>query len=671
MSLFDKLKETKFKSLKFGNDKPGSGTGPEPIIQTPINDNNKVGIEKTTKDTAVENKNRISRLLASTPRGINFISKQQGLQSSNSRLELSNAPILPTINIQGSGFINGLNTGINLINSANALYNSTSIAKTNRSTQLTKYNAGNTLSQIGGDIGDHFDRFGLTPYIEDRLKYINIAAANNSEKENRLTRLYSKLKVGTLSDEKSSIDILKKKIKNTIQGVASFTNTLTAVSNTFGGSPFLNKLNNKVNNISKIASPFLDPMIDQYIGGPGSKFGVGVTNIRRFDYTNNLDKSNLLNSIRDNKINAINYSSPDKFTGASKKYSELPLNLGEYEVTKPLTLPDSSIISDTYQKLRKQVNNATSVSYGGFDLAVNKNTTEYSYKTVTTNRLNLADFGLQKDKINQKNHIFNQSGRLDGAYDRNDGEIMTVVFQLLDPFSAVNLHRIFFPSYINGFKVSSDATWSPISYIGRSEDLYVYTKFKRQVSFNLQIPCFNPVELRERHRALGALESSLAGKYNNNKLGGIMTQLYIGNYLRGEVGVINNLSYDIPNESSWDIDEQLAHNINLSINFTVVHKDLPTYEKDGGFFKDNIKNGANYFISSEKALDKTGANDDPFLKTVTNGRFAKVNRQFDNKPLTIKKEDTPPSDTFDEFFKNDKGEKDYKGKEKAIVNVKR
>ena len=35
MSLFDKLKDTKFKSLKFGNDKPGGGTGPEPIIQKP------------------------------------------------------------------------------------------------------------------------------------------------------------------------------------------------------------------------------------------------------------------------------------------------------------------------------------------------------------------------------------------------------------------------------------------------------------------------------------------------------------------------------------------------------------------------------------------------------------------------------------------------------------
>jgi hypothetical protein len=667
MSLFDKLKETKFKSLKFGNDKPGSGTGPEPIIQTPINDNNKVGIEKSIKDTAVENKNRISRLLTSTPRGINFVNKQQGLQASNARLELSNAPILPTINIQGSGFINALNAGANLVNSANASYNNTSIAQTNRSTQLTKYNAGNTLTQVGADIGDHFDRFGLTPYIEDRLKYINIANANNSEKENRLTKLYTKLKVGTLSDEKSSIDILKRKLRNTIQGAALFTNSLTAISNVFGGSSFLNRLNNKVNNISRIASPFLDPVIDRYIGGPGSKFGVGATNIRRFDYTNNLDKSNLLDSIRDNKVKNITYRPIEQLTGASDKYNNFSEILGQIVINPPTPAPINSPIDSTYQKLYNQINNAKSVSYSGSVIFVNGKTVEYGYKTITENKKNLSIYSFQRNSATY-DYIKNESGRLDGAYDRNDGEIMTVVFQLLDPFSSVNLHRILFPAYMNGFKVSSDATWNPISYIGRSEDLYVYTKFKRTVSFNLQIPCFNPVELRERHRALGALESSLAGKYNNNKLGGIVTQLYVGNYLRGEPGIINNLSYDIPNESSWDIDEQLAHNINLSINFTVIHKDLPTYDKNGGFFKRNIKNGANYFLSSEKALNKTGANDDPFLKKVTNGRFATLKRSANNQ-IPENRKDIVLDDTYDEYFKNDKGEPDDKGK--SEINEKR
>jgi len=185
----------------------------------------------------------------------------------------------------------------------------------------------------------------------------------------------------------------------------------------------------------------------------------------------------------------------------------------------------------------------------------------------------------------------------------------------------------------------SGTTWNDISYIGRSEYLHVFHKFKRQVAFGFQIPCFNIVELRERHRALGALESSLAGKYNGNKLGGILTRLYFGNYLKGETGIINNISYDIPNESSWDIDEKLAHNINVSVNFTVIHNELPTYQREGGFFNKTIANGANYFISSEQALIGTGATTDAFNEKIPN-YFTDVNRvnnftlidQGNNKP---------------------------------------
>jgi hypothetical protein len=664
--LFDKLKETKFKSLKFGNDNPGGNTSLEPLIQVSIDDNNRVGVQKTIKDTAKENKNRISLLLTTTPRGINWVALQEGLQASNARLELSNEAVIPTINLQGSGIVAGLNKTINLINSSNTLFNNTSVAKADRTSILLKYDAGNTIAQVGGAIGDHFDRFGLTPYIEDRLKYINIAKANNSEQQNRLTKLQVKLKVGTLSDEVSSIDLLKNKIRNTIRGVASFTNALNQFSNTFGGSQFLNKLNAKVNNISKLASPFLVQMIDQYIGGPGSKFGIGTTNIRRYEFTNDLDKSDLLTSIRNNKLNSIAYRPEERLTGASQKYKKIDasITLGNLEYKEPRPAPTSKIISDTYKKLSNQVNFAKSVSYDRYAIAVAGTNVEYAYVTKEIPRVDITKFGFQKDKAGKKHHILNESGRLDGAYDRNDGEVMTVVFQLLDPFSSVNLHRILFPAYINGFRVSSDATWNPISYIGRSEDLYVYTKFKREVSFNLQIPCFNPVQLRERHRALGALESSLAGKYQDNKLGGIMTRLYIGNYLRGEVGIINSLSYDIPNDSSWDIDDQLAHNINLSINFTVVHQKLPTYRKDGGFFADNISNGANYFISSEKALNKTGANDDPFLKKITKGRFSTVTRMPNNRPLLLGNE-PPEEDTYDEFFKNEKGDPDENRKRRA------
>jgi hypothetical protein len=626
MSLFDKLKDTKFKSLKFGSDKPGGGTSPEPIIQKPIKDNNLVGMEKTIADTAAENRDRISRLIKSTPRGINFINKQSGLQLSNTRLEL------PKTNIFGVG----INTSTRL-------------------TPSTFYNKETLLAQEGGDVGDHFDRFGLTPFMEDSYKYINIATSNNTDKNNRLVGLQNKLETKYYkltpgaSITPSSINILKSKVKGILGGISTFANTLAGISNIFGGSPFLNSVNTKISGISRLVSPFLSPTIDQYIGGPGSKFGIGTTNIRRFDYTNDLDKFRAVKEFSD--IGARNgrvaYTSSSLY-GASSEFNSSPF-IDKGVINEPPKSP----IKSQFQRLQEQIRKPT-ISYDGANVSVGKDNTNYSYKTKSLPQnsnlpLNPQNFGL--DKNNELfNYITNDSNRLDEMYDRNDGENMSVVFQLINPFTAQNLHRIIFPAYINGFKVNSNATWNDVSYIGRSESLYVYSKFKRTVSFNLQIPCFNIIELRERHRALGALESSLAGQYNNNKLGGILTRLYLGNYLKGETGIITDISYDIPNDSSWDIDEQLAHNINVSINFTVIHNDLPTYRREGGFFSKTIPNGANYFISSDKALTNTGATKDSFNKDIPN-KFTKITRQKNNSPVGYNFKITP-SDANDNILSN-------------------
>jgi len=77
MSLFDKLKDTKFKSLKYGDDSFGNGDSLEPIIQKPIRDDNPVGVQATPRAVAEENRNRISILLDKTSRGVKFISTQK------------------------------------------------------------------------------------------------------------------------------------------------------------------------------------------------------------------------------------------------------------------------------------------------------------------------------------------------------------------------------------------------------------------------------------------------------------------------------------------------------------------------------------------------------------------------------------------------------------------
>jgi hypothetical protein len=137
--------------------------------------------------------------------------------------------------------------------------------------------------------------------------------------------------------------------------------------------------------------------------------------------------------------------------------------------------------------------------------------------------------------------------------------------------------------------------------VGRSESFYTFTEHKRDVSFNIQVPCFNRIHLLEKHRALSQLQSAGAGKYDgNNRLGGIITKVTLGNYLVAEPGILTSVSFDIPDVSSWDIDEKLAMYINAQFSFTIIGKELSTY-KEGGFlsYLDNPMSGTGFLTGSQ------------------------------------------------------------------------
>jgi hypothetical protein len=634
MSLFDKLKDTKLKSLKFSSDKPGGGTSLEPVIQKPILDNNLVGQERSFNDVAEENRARIAKILKSTPRGTRFVRNQIGLQISNTHLETSNAPVLNTIEL-GGGFIGAINKGINFINGVNKKFNSTGLSQATRVTPLHFYSSEVTLAQLESIQGSHLDRFGLTPFIEDRYKYDNIVKANNTTEDNRLTKLRTKLNVGYNPDTTNPIPKkLNSQIRGILSSVSSITNLAASISNLFGGSPFLNKLNNTVNNVTKVVSPFLVPQLDQYTGGPDSRFGIGVTSIRRWDYTNKLEDFEKLRVASNIKAGNARIDK-DKYSGLEKTATT------EFQIANPeegtnidntniLFYSPNSSIAIKFKDLNVQ-KKKKHLSYGGGTANINESgNTTYQYNIIAKSPANVT--------LDKNSPIFKYFGKDENGeykqtinqFERNDGEVMSVLFQLINPFNGNNLHRIIFPAYISGFKVSSDATWNEVSYIGRAENFYTFNKYKRTASFSLQIPCFNLVELREKHRALGALESSLAGRYGDDgkgtKLGGILTRLFLGNYLKGEIGIINSLSYDIPNDSSWDIDEKLAHNINVSVSFTIIHNDLTTYNEDGGFFARNIPNVAGGFISSRKAIADTGVNMEGIKDTYGTNGISKITK---------------------------------------------
>ena len=245
--------KTNLKSLKYGKDRPGGGDSNQPYITNDINDPTNVlgfddglvrgGAVGAVRSSVIDTL-RIGKFLTDVPKGPLFIVKQVGLQLSNPKLE-------SLVNKTGIGLINRL-----------------SLALDKRGIGPTRiYNLGiNTLAQVPVNaFGIHFNRHGILPVQDDSTKYLSVVQSNNQNTGNTNASLpqFSPNRLLRYAEKLLPVNppIIKKR-------------------------RFIKQLLSLIPG----ASLFLKPqqlMIDQYIGGPGSVYGVGKTFIKRYDYTSN------------------------------------------------------------------------------------------------------------------------------------------------------------------------------------------------------------------------------------------------------------------------------------------------------------------------------------------------------------------------------------------------
>jgi hypothetical protein len=237
--------KTDLKSLKYGADRPGGGNSGQPYITNNINNpadtlgfddglirGGAVGAAKHSGTDTL----RIGKFLTDAPHGPLFIIKQVGLQLSNPRLETKNYFL---------GAISGLLEPTRL------------------------YNLGvNTIAQVPiNAFGGHFNRHGILPVQTEASKYEAVVTYNNKNNNNRLVTLVDKLELGPVQSNNS----LFAKANSIINQLNNFTGFLGVT---------IPKLKNN------------QDVIDSYIGGPGSVYGIGKTTINRTTYTANADEIN-------------------------------------------------------------------------------------------------------------------------------------------------------------------------------------------------------------------------------------------------------------------------------------------------------------------------------------------------------------------------------------------
>jgi hypothetical protein len=146
-----------------------------------------------------------------------------------------------------------------------------------------------------------------------------------------------------------------------------------------------------------------------------------------------------------------------------------------------------------------------------------------------------------------------------------------------------------FRAFLGPMSDSYNANWNSFQYLGRGENFYTYSGFTRQISLSWTVAAQSKEELIPMYKKLNYLASTLAPDYSpNGFMRGNLVQLTVGGYLYEQPGFITSLTYDIQEDTPWEIGigvgngsedgsvKELPHIIRVSgFNFVPIQNFIP------------------------------------------------------------------------------------------------
>jgi hypothetical protein len=132
-----------------------------------------------------------------------------------------------------------------------------------------------------------------------------------------------------------------------------------------------------------------------------------------------------------------------------------------------------------------------------------------------------------------------------------------------------------FRAYLTQFSDGVNAQWNDIKYAGRGDKFYIYDGFTRSVNIGFKVAALSAQEMQPMYQKLNYLMGNLMGSYENNVLHGALVKMTVGNWFDGQDGILNSLTYTVPQESPWEIainDTELIlpHIVDVQMTFTPI-----------------------------------------------------------------------------------------------------
>lgn len=528
--------KTNLTTIKFGRDRLNSGDSGQPYIKTPIignyysnqrplqdlidysiaNRNSldfpirggsldyEIGNQTLTISSKID-RERIAKFLKDEPRATTFINKQIGLQLSNPKIE------------SGNTFTSAFDSFTSPSNFSNFI---SAVPGVIENTRL--YNRGrNTLTQVGlSGTGFHLPRHGLFPFDTISKYYKDIVGAQN------------RMSAEDVARENRLLILQQLKLRST--------NDISSKSSVLGAIDKINQLGISLNR----------NIIQAYLGGPGSVYGIGNTTIRRFDDTSRAVKKSKRGMSYDQIFS-------QGINSGSALDRENRVAVGDGGESSAYVYP---------------------IQYGIQDFKTGDKDKSREDWFNMSNGYRPGEQVSSPDGVAQANlkEINNEDP---WATDKEVSDIIKFGFECINndnPQSGIFLQ---FRAYLtNGLTDNHQATLNPFKYLGRGEDFFIYQGFSRTISFSFRLAVENPKDLVPLYKKLNALASQVYPDYSDAKIMRTsLTRVTVGDYIYRMPGFLENVNITINQDSSWETEEgyQVPHYLDVAVTFRPIHDSIP------------------------------------------------------------------------------------------------
>jgi hypothetical protein len=352
-------------------------------------------------------------------------------------------------------------------------------------------------------------------------------------------------------------------------------------------------------------------LIFQYLGGPGSSYGIGVTTIKRAVDTTQLGtklgsrKAMVYDQLRAQNLN--NITEGVATTRIQDFRNQLPELDGTYKVWGNQTIDERFYVAAGSYKDKMNLL---------YPFAFKNNSAPWEIEGYETDDLIKFVFeAISNDDPNYSTAIFFRAFLTAGITDNNSAQL-------------------------NSFK-----------YIGRGENFYTYQGFERSIALSFRVAAGSKEELIPMYNRLNSLMSQVYPDYSpvTSIMRAPLIRMTVGDYLYRVPGFLESVNLTVDNNTPWEINldgdlAQLPQVVDVNISFRPIMDILPRRSALTVYSIDKVSTtsteGVNDIFATQIqnsaliANDGTTIKSDPLtLDPTTRNRLAEVRSNIESQAL--------------------------------------